>query len=139
MVEIKKIDGVYWYGKQRCDTVEEAYRHFREDYHLSLGKAVHLRLNRLGNRKERVHGFGFVFADEPGGMDCRRVPCRILGLAHITYFRIVGCWDMAFGDDEFDRWLDYAFSEKNCRTALVLDNRKDKAGRTSKRLKTRYR
>lgn len=140
MEQINRTDGIYWYGKERCDDVECAYRRFREDYHRELEKAVYHRLDRIGQRKERIHGFGFVFDTDPERMDCGRVPCRILGLARIVYFRIVGGWDIPDGsDDDFDRWLDYAFSARYCREALVFDNRKDKAGRTSRRIRARYR
>ena len=99
MEQITKRDGIYYYGGRKCLGIGDAYTRFREDYHKGLGKRVHKRLDRLGWRTERVHGFGFVFADgRPGVPACHtgtRIPYRILGLVGLSYCRILGQSDTA--------------------------------------------
>lgn len=141
MEDITRRDGKFYYGEQECDSVDDAYLRFRMDYHDSLGRDAFRRLDRLGQRRERIHGYGFEL---PGRekLDSEffgfgRTRYRILGLVGISYCRIVGLWDMPELDDEqFDRWFDWAFSKGS--NGLVLVGRKDRSGRTSKRLKTRY-
>ena len=144
MEQIDKRNGVIYYGNQVCKDADDAYVRFRDDYHASLGRVAYLRLDRIGQRKERVHGFGFVFdppfqdaPDEFRGLG--RVRCRILGFLGIAYSRIVGAWDLPEFTDEqqYERWLDWAFSKGS--GALRTVGRRNKSGRTSKRLKTRYR
>lgn len=146
MEQIVKQDGIYRYGDRRCVNVDEAYRLFRDDYHKSLGKAVYHRLDRFGQRKERVHGFGFIYPyfygiDGEGFEHLHRVRCRLLGMAHISYVWIIGKWDMEqVDDDQYERWMDWALSGTHHRRALVMDNKAaSKSGRTNKRLKARYR
>jgi hypothetical protein len=142
MEQITKRDGIYYYGGRKCLGVCDAYTRFREDYHRGLGKRVHKRLDRLGWRTERVHGFGFVFADgRPGVPACHkgtRIPYRILGLVGLSYCRILGQSDIpCVSDEDFERWVDWAFSRGS--GALRLVGRKDGTGRTSRRLRKRYR
>lgn len=140
MEQITKRDGDYYYGERRCDNADEAYGFLREDYHKSLGKQFYKRFDRVGQRKERIHSFGFFF-DEDSKPKVRiehRVKYRMLGLVGIHYYRIVGVWDYKeVSADGFDEWFDAAFSQGSGTLRLV--GRKDKSGRTSKRLKARYR
>lgn len=139
MEQIIKKDGQIFYGKEKCLDAESAYCKFREDYHASIGRKAFLRLNRLGSRQERIHGFGFSFSSAvPPFVSDTRVPYRILGLVGISYCRIVGGWDIPCRtEDEFERWLDWAFSRGSGTLRLVGKN--DKSGRTSNRLNARYR
>ena len=143
MEQIIRKNGRIYYGERICEDADHAYRLYREDYHASIGCQAFLRLNRLGQREERIHGYGFTFAhpvsferDDGGAGGKTRV--RILGLVGISYCRIVGCWDWPadLSDDEFERWLDWALSRGSGALRTVG---KDKSGRTSKRLKARYR
>jgi hypothetical protein len=143
MEQIVKENGQILYGKQRCTGADDAYCRFRDDYHDALGKRAYERLNRLGQREERIHGYGFVFAHPVyfGGDDggaCKPVDSRLFGLVEGSYCRGVGAWDIPdYSEDEFERWFDWAFSRGS--GALRLVGRKDKSGRTNKRLNARYR
>ncbi len=139
MEQIVRRDGKVFYGKETCRDADDAYCRFREDYHASVGREAFLRLNRLGSRSERIHGFGFSFSSAvPPFVQGARVSYRILGLVGISYCRIVGGWDIPCDtEDEFERWLDWALSRGSGVLRLVGKN--DKSGRTSRRLNTKYR
>lgn len=143
MAEVVRKDGRIYYGEQLCEDADHAYRLFRNEYHASVGRKAFLRLNRLGQREERIHGYGFTFShpvsferDDGGTSGKARV--RILGLVGISYCRIMGCWEWPdnLSESEFERWLDWALSGGSGALRTVG---KDKSGRTSKRLKARYR
>lgn len=141
MEQITKRDGIFYYGEEQCQSVDHAYRKFRKDYHEGLGRQVHGRLDRLGSRKERIHGYGFVFSEEVRPKEYflghGRVPYT-MSLVVLCYCRFIGYPSYAhISDGDFEHWLDWAFSKGNGILRLAL--RKDKAGRTSKRLHTRYR
>lgn len=141
MEQITKQDGRYCYGERGCADIDEAYVLFRRDYHSTLGRDASRRLDRLGQRKERIHGFGFCFDDGAvSGFDAGavgRVRYRLLGLVGIHYCRIIGCWDYAgVGDDEFDGWFDTVFRKGSGLLRMVGTDQK--VGRTSKRLNKRY-
>lgn len=145
MEQITKRENVFYYGDRLCGGADEAYREYRDDYHEALGKRVYRRLNRIGQREERIHGFGFVFdADTKResvlpGVSGRVVPVRLLGLICGSYCWVLGAWDMPeFSEEkEFEDWFDCVFSSgSGCVRKL---GRKDKAGRTGKMLKKRYR
>lgn len=136
--------GGYYYGSHYCRTADDAYEHFRNDYNESMGRQLYKRLSRLGQRKERVHAVGFVFAPgmEPDGSEFEGLPrtkCRLLGFTGISLGRSVGCWDTPhFEDDEiYERWFDWAFSHGS--NALRLVDLKHKHGRTNRKLRKRYR
>lgn len=142
MEQITKIDEVYYYGAEPCTDIDDAYSRFRRDYHATLGRDVYGRLDKVGQRVERVHGFGFVFSDgKPDGREFehhKKITCRLLGFLGIANCRIIGIWD--YGDiteEQFERWFDWALSRGS--GALRLVGRKSKSGRTSKRLKRRFR
>lgn len=144
MAQITKRGEVLYYGEQACRDANEAYCRFRDDYHTSLGKRVFRRLN-MPNREERIHGFkcffslGFQFAlDSEFGEPNTRIPYRLLGIVGISYAR---CFDGNFfpdyEDEKFARWLDWFLLHAG--EIMYQIGKNDKSGRTSKRLKTRYR
>ena len=116
MEQIVRKDGRIYYGERPCRDAEEAYEWFRDDYHASIGREAFLRLNRLGQRSERIHGFGFDFARriEDNGDEFRRygtVLYRMAGRIGISYLRVFGLFDYAsVPDEEFERWFDWALS-----------------------------
>lgn len=134
MEQITTRDGALYYGEHECKSVDEAYACFRSDYHRSLGRDASRRLNRLGKRRERVRGYGFVFAE---GEDLqqfdtgRRIDAQFLGLVGISYARSIGVWSYKhISDSDFDAYLDWVFArgKGNIRTIGV----NDKVGRTRK-------
>ena len=115
MVEIVRRDGRIYYGDRPCRNAEEAYEFFRNEYHASIGRQAFLRLNRIGQRKERVHGFGFDFAKPVGGGDGFRkygtVCYELCGRVGISYCRVFGINEYGhIPEKEFDEWFDWAFS-----------------------------
>lgn len=144
MEQISKRDNVFYYGESPCLNAEDAYARFRNDYHESLGKRVYRRLNRIGQRKERIHEFGFVFSEpvkwvNPYDSNPGRTRILLMGLVEGSYCRMLGRWDTdpRLGVDDFEVWFDWAFSAGSGQ--LRLAGRKEKAGRTSKMIKKRYR
>lgn len=116
MEQIVRRDGQIFYGRIRCLDADEAYCRFRSDYHASIGRQAFLRLNRLGQREERIHGFGFDFTRRIGdlGDEFRRygtVLYRMAGRIGISYLRVFGLFDYeSVPDEEFERWFDWALS-----------------------------
>ena len=143
MEQITRTDGVYYYGNHRCRSVDEVYLLFRTDYHNALGKAVHNRLDRVGQRTERIHGYGFDFSEgcepESHGYEVYgKTPYWLAGLVGTSYCRMVRLWDMPpIEEEDFENWSDWVFTRG--RKALKMLGKNRKVGRTSKRLKTRYR
>lgn len=140
MEQIVKRDGKIYYGSVECLNADDAYRKFRDDYNVALGKRYYQRLGRLGARKERVHGFGFVYDGEPDlpGVTGGLVPTRLLGIAAGAYCRMLGSWDIPGGMDEDEFWLWFQWAFRKNGGAVRLVGRKDKAGRTSKILSKRF-
>lgn len=141
MEQITSHNGRLYYGNKECRNADEAYTLFRRDYHESLGRNVYRRLNRLGNRKERVHEFGFVFSGtNHKGAECYFPKHSIrywMGLVLLCYCRFTGVWEYRdVTDGSFDAWFDWAFSKGSRALRLA---RREKSGRTSKRLKTTFR
>ena len=115
MEQIVRRDGRIYYGERPCRDAEEAYELFRNEYHASIGRQAFLRLNRLGQRKERIHGFGFDFAKPVGSGDEFRkygtIHYGLLGRIGISYSRIFGIQEYGrVPEEEFDGWFDWAFS-----------------------------
>lgn len=114
MEQITKVDGKFYYGIKQCYNADDAYCRFRDSYHDSIGRVAFKRLSRLGSRRERVHGYGFVFRDNGGdpGRYSGTVRVRLLGLLCGSYCRMLGGWDIPGGmdDEQFEPWLDWAFS-----------------------------
>ena len=142
MEKIDKKDGVYYYGDVQCVSSSDAYQRFRDDYHRLLGKAVHLRLNRVGSRKERYHDFGFCFSKDvvlnDFGCSGKRFPYRLLGLVCSSYCWTMNCTDMPqLSDDDLWEWLDWAFSKGS--HALRQLGKKDGVGRNARNIRKRYR
>ena len=144
MDEITRKDGEYYYGSIRCKSVDDAYCRFREDYHEEIGRRAYRRLNRVGQRQERIHGCGFDFTEDYSNELARkyagygRVRCWIMGLVGISYCRMVGIWDWAdIDDDAFWEYLDWLFDRRSNATYVVGKNYK--AGRTAKNRNRRYR
>ena len=140
MEQITRQDGIIYYGSRRCETSDEAYLRFRNDYHKSIGRVSFKRLNRLGSRKERVHGFGFVFKTVPDFSDItpKKIPVYLLGIMAGAYCKCMSGEYIPDGtDEEIEHWIDWAFCSET--KALRLVGKKQKTGRTSKRLKTRFR
>lgn len=139
MEQITRKDGVIYYGSKKCSSADEAYILFRSEYHESLGRVAYKRLNRLGSRRERVHGFGFVF-DEPrrSPEHVERVPMYLLGIVAGSYCRMLdGSYIPDGTDEEIEAWVNRVFEKGSGLTYLI--GTRQKTGRTSKRLKTRYR
>ena len=142
MEKITRHDGVYYYGDERCSDVDDAYSRFRSAVHAAAGRRAFLRLDRLGQRRERTHGYGFVFnpplPDNAVYAGRGRTPCRIMGFLGIGYVRGIGVWDYGdVPDSEFDGWLDWVFTRG--RGALMTLGTRDGAVRNSGRLRARYR
>lgn len=138
MEQIVRKDGRIYYGEHLCTDADDAYCRFRDDYHRSLGRLAYYRLNRIGQRKERIHDNGFVFSRNLDYEGNGKVDVRLLGLVETSYCRIAGGWNIPCeSEDEFERWVDWAFSRGS--GALRLVGRKDKAGRTNKNLRKRFR
>lgn len=140
MEQITKVSGCFYYGKSVCESVDDAYSKFRKDYHQSLGKNVAARLNRLGSRKERVHGYGIDFAEpkESSVILEKKVPVYLMGIVADGYCRMLGMHNAPdLEEEEYEQWLDFAFSRNSgvLRTVGV----KFKAGRTSKLINKKYR
>ena len=144
MEQIEKKNGSLYYGKQRCQDANDAYCRFRDDYHASLGKAVYRRLN-MPEREERIHGFKAYFCDEMQkrldeefGAPDRKIEYRLMGLVGISYCRGIAGYDCPDYDEEkYYRWFDWFISHANCMMRRI--GTKDKSGRTSKNINTRYR
>lgn len=137
MEQIVKKDGRLYYGDQPCRNADDAYCRFRNEYHASLGRRAYHRLNRFGQREERIHDNGFVFEGSLGYEGDGRADVYILGLMGLSYCRMLGGWSVPCEDEQFEPWFDWAFSKGS--GALRIVGRKQKTGRTSKRLKTKFR
>lgn len=116
MEQIVRKEGKLYYGERFCRDAEEAYELFRKDYHASIGRQAFLRLNRLGQREERIHGFGFDFSKRVGDPEdeFRRygtIHYRMAGRIGISYLRVFGLHDYeSVPDERFDEWFDWALS-----------------------------
>lgn len=143
MEQITKREGVYYYGKEKCSDADECYRLFRTDYNKSVGRAVKLRINRAGARRERIHGYGsfytrpdIVFLNAP--FKCR-TRYRILGITDISYCRVIDRSDMpeCLTEENIFDWIDWIFLAGN--KALQLTGKRRGTGRKSKYYNRKYR
>ena len=139
---IRKGDGIY-YGTHKCDSPDGAYRLFRDEYNAAAGKKAYHKLNRIGQRKDRIHGYGFVFSGAARPERYNKHYCksivryRILGLLGIAYCRIIGVWDLPdVTEEDYDDYFDWLFSYG--KDMLRLVGRKSGNGRNSKRLKKTF-
>lgn len=135
---------MFYYGGEPCGDADGAYERFRDDYHRWLGKRVYRRLNRVGQREERVHEYGFCFAGgigRPSFYDDSfgKLDTRLLGLVCGSYCRMLGGWSVPCGIDEpgFYDLLDWALSSGSGATRLL--GRNTGVGRTNKMINKRYR
>lgn len=132
---VRRDDGVY-YGEIRCSSVDEAYGRYRRYYNESVGRLAFRRLNRLGSRVERVHGYGFDFgSEELDGFACYTsgngaVKCHMMGLVCTGYCRMTGLRYMPdVPEDKFPEYIDWLFETGKGRTRTV--GKKYAFGRTS--------
>lgn len=127
MEQIVVRDGRWLYGDRVCDGPDGAYRLFRDEWNASVGRVAFRRLNRLGSRRERVHGHGFVFSGEWDRPEVRCVvTARLLGLVCGSYCRIAGCGCVPDGldDESVYRWLDAVFECGSGLLRTVYERRK---------------
>ena len=140
MEQIIKSGEQYYYGERKCRDADDAYCRFRDEYHAGIGRVAFKRLTRLGSRTERVHGYGFVFEEDPVDpkLHFTVVPTRLMGIIAGAYCRMLGGWDIPWtvDDDNYEQWFDWAFSYGS--RAIKLARTKDKSGRTGDK-KKRYR
>lgn len=119
-------DGRYYYGESECDGPDGAYRRFRDSWNGSVGRAAYKRLNRVGSRRERIHGRGFVFV-EPFARTGNGivVPVTLLGLVTTSY-----CWSIdgrdipGVCDDDVWGWVDRILERGSGMTRSVTERRK---------------
>lgn len=141
MEQITKRDGYVYYGEHKCADIDDAYERFRMDYHKSLGRKTSWRLDRIGRRRERIHGFGCVFTDESAPREQQYFPrgrqkIFLLGLVDIHYFWIMHLEDNGMTDDQQFDYIDWLMMKGN-KTLMFVDRKKKNTGRTSKRLNAR--
>lgn len=143
MEQITRRNGVFYYGDRPCKDADEVYCLFRNDYHKSLGKANHFRLNRIGSRKERVHGQGIFLTKELEDSlrefdGLPKVKCRIMGIVETAYSRMVCLEDMPdISEEKFERYLLWLFRKGG--NTLYYVGRRDRVGRTRKIVSRRNR
>lgn len=140
MESVKRISGKLYYGDYECNDADEAYRKFRDDYNRKLGKAVRIRLDRLGSRKERVHGFGFVREDSFIPKHCgpsTKTRYNLIGLYNLSYW-----WNIDISqidEDIFEDWVEFALTKKSgALTQVGRSNRKKKKKRQPIKLNFDY-
>ncbi len=145
MEQVIKGGGEVYYEGVRYKSYDALYRALRSVYHREIGRASYLRLDRYGQRKERLHSHGFVFdahnRERLTALFADRtnpVESYLLGIVDIGYVRSLGIWNYGdIRDDEFDDWLDWIYSRGN--RLLRTRGLRSGYGRTSKRIKARYR
>ena len=138
MAEITKVGNVYYYNGVACRNVDELYRLFHRAYNEAQGRNSSGFLQRLGQRKERAHDSGIVFAEDKdfGVFVAGRVECYQLGLVAGSYTKIVSVPDVLTEDEAYE-WADVIFSKGS--NLLKIVGRKQKTGRTSPGRKRRKR
>lgn len=138
MAEITKDGGLYYYKSVCCGSADAAYRMFRKDYNESQGRNSAGFLQRLGQRKERVHDSGIVFTEDKDFdvFVAGKVECYQLGLVSGSYTKIVSVPDILTEDEAYE-WADVIFRKGS--NLLRIVGRKQKTGRTSTGRKRRKR
>lgn len=133
-----KVNGAYYYGQAKCRNADEAYRMFRKEYNEAQGRNSFGFLQRLGQRKERVHDSGIVFTDNKdfSVFVAEKVECYQLGLVSGSYTKIVSVPDILTEDEAYE-WADIIFMKGS--NLLKIVGRKQKTGRTSTGRKRRKR
>lgn len=143
MEQITRKDGEIYYGNTKCvglygTAADDAYRMFRDDYNEAQGRKAFSRLNRLGQRTERVRGHKSYCSDEiregwrSNPFPDKRVRCHLMGIVSTGYCWSIGLWDMPdIDDDRFSEYLLWLFSEGG--GTLTFAGRRSKSGRTSVR------
>ena len=110
----------------------------RKEYNESQGRNSFGFLQRLGQRKERVHDSGIVFTEDKdfGVFVAGKVECYQLGLVSGSYTKIVSVPDVLTEDETYE-WADVIFGKGS--NLLKIVGRKQKTGRTSTGRKRRKR
>ena len=141
MEQVTKKDGVLYYGEQRCGTIDDVYRRFRDEYNSLVGRAAYKRLSRVGSRSERIHEFGFVFdtpSDKDKGLPWGKHTLKLLGLVCGSYI-----WDLdasRFPDMEEQELMSVLDSILEKGSKMMRKTGKTVgSGRNDKRLNKRYR
>lgn len=144
MEEITRRSDVLYYGKEPCQDIDDAYRKFREDYNRAAGRQSFLRIDKVGQRVERGHGFGFNFstkmqAPERLAYGDGRLPIRLLGILCTSYCWITGCWYyQEISDENFEFWFDGVFAKENLASTIKRCGLNQKTGRTAKRFRKTF-
>lgn len=131
-----KEGGLYVCG-ERCDSADEAYQLYRKICYKELGGNYNRRFNYDGKRVERIHGWGFDFADssyveslKKEFADYDKQTGYLLGIIGISYSYIIHIVNgVDDGSPEYDRWLDWLLCRET--GAVVIRGRKNGMGRTN--------
>lgn len=137
-------DGLLYYGNTVCQSPDEAYKLFREDYHKSIGRDANRKLNREGQRTDVLHWKGFTLSKpyfeylKSKWEGFQTVRSSVIGILQTSYCRTVACEGLEKVDDSsIDECLDWVLSD--CSNVLVLVNRKNGLGRTNRKNKSTFR
>lgn len=140
MEKIIKRDGIYYYGERRCSGADDVYRHFRDGYHASLGRAAYRRLGRLGSRTERVHEFGFVLDGPSSAVDTDgygKLRLTLLGLVCGSYCWIASEIPQEMTEAEQMSWIEWALTKGS--GGVWKTGKAKGSGRKDRRINKRYR
>lgn len=140
MEKITKRDGIYYYGERRCSGADDVYRHFRDGYHASLGRAAYRRLGRLGSRTERVHEFGFVLDRPSSRVDADghgKLRLTLLGLVCGSYCWIASEIPQEMTEAEQMSWIEWALTKGS--GGVWKTGKAKGSGRKDRRINRRYR
>ena len=140
MEKITKRNGVYYYGERRCSGADDVYRHFRDGYHASLGRAAYRRLGRFGSRTERVHEFGFVFDGPVSRVDIDgygKLRLSLIGLVCGSYCWIANEIPQEISEKMQMDWFDWVLSKGS--GGVWKTGKAKGSGRKDRRLNKKYR
>ena len=135
MKEIRKDDISYIYGDERLYSAEDVYAKLQKEYNNAKGRSAYNRLNRLGQRKERVHGTWSYYSQDYdfGNFPDVKIKGYFLGLIGTTYCKTIGAWDIPYEIDDYEAWSDWIF-RKGGKELRIVGTRL-KVGRTAVRKK----